>query len=194
MLLVLVPYYNKPTQEGIFQHFKAVAKSTKLPIVVYNIPGRTGINLAPVTLARLAKACPNIRHTKEAAGSIDQVSEILQLCGPDFTVLSGDDSLTLSMMAVGAKGGISVVANILPAENSKMCAAANRGDFKTARKIHHALFPINKAMFIESNPIPVKAAAELMGLCKGDPRLPLTPITSTSRTKLRKILKKAKVI
>jgi 4-hydroxy-tetrahydrodipicolinate synthase len=193
-LLVLVPYYNKPTQEGIFLHFQAAARATKLPIVVYNIPGRTGINLAPATLARLAKACPNIRHTKEAAGSLDQVSEIISLCGPDFTVLSGDDSLTLPMMAVGAKGGISVLSNILPAQNAKMCAAANRGDFKTARKIHQALFPVAKSLFIESNPIPVKAAAEMLGLCSGAPRLPLTPITPPSRAHLRKTLQKAEIL
>lgn len=193
-LLTLVPYYNKPTQEGLYRHFKAVANSTNLPVVVYNIPGRTGINLLPATLARLAKDCRNITTTKEASGSLDQVSEILSLCPKGFTVLSGDDSLTLPMMAIGAKGAISVVSNILPAENARLCAAAERGDFKTARAIHARLFPVIKGLFLETNPIPVKAAAEMMGLCRGEPLLPLLPMTPPAREKLKAILRAAKAL
>ncbi len=191
-LLVIVPYYNKPTQEGLFRHFKAVARAVRIPVVVYNIPGRTGVNLKPATLARLAKSCKNITTTKEASGSLDQVSEILSLCPPGFTVLSGDDALTLPMMCLGGKGGISVVANIFPRENAKMCAAALKGDFRAARRIHFKLFPAVKGLFLETNPIPVKAAAEMAGLCRGEPRMPLTPMTPANRRILRRILKKAR--
>ncbi|HBL18134.1 MAG: 4-hydroxy-tetrahydrodipicolinate synthase [Elusimicrobia bacterium GWA2_69_24] len=183
-LLVLVPYYNKPTQEGMFRHFQAAARAVRIPVVVYNIPGRTGVNLQPATLARLAKACRNITATKEAAGSLDQVSEILCRCPKGFTVLSGDDSLTVPMMSVGARGVISVVANILPKESAAMCAAALRGDFAAARRWHLRLFPVIKALFMETNPIPVKAAAELAGLCRGEPRLPLTPLSAENRRSL----------
>ncbi|MFH2202552.1 MAG: 4-hydroxy-tetrahydrodipicolinate synthase [Elusimicrobiota bacterium] len=192
-LLVLVPYYNKPTQEGLYRHFRAVAQAVRIPIVVYNIPGRTGINLQPATLARLAKSCRNITATKEASGSLDQASEIMSLCPAGFTVLSGDDALTVPMMSIGGKGGISVVSNILPRENARMCAAALKGDFKTARRLHHQLFPIIKGLFIETNPIPVKAAAEMAGLCAGEPRAPLTPITKENRRRLRALLKGVRI-
>lgn len=190
-LLVLCPYYNKPTQGGLFLHFKAVASAVRVPIVVYNIPGRTGVNLLPATLARLAKDCPNIRAVKEASGSLDQVSEILTLCPPDFSVLSGDDSLTLPMMSVGAKGVVSVVSNLVPRETSRLCAAALRGDFATARGLHLRMFPLIKALFIETNPIPVKAAAAALRLCANELRLPLTPISPENRRRLSQAMSRS---
>ncbi|MDE2293290.1 MAG: 4-hydroxy-tetrahydrodipicolinate synthase [Elusimicrobia bacterium] len=190
-LLVLVPYYNKPTQEGLFRHFEVVSKATRLPVVAYNIPGRTGVNMAPATLARVARARRNVIAVKEASGSLDQVSETLRLCPPGFTVLSGDDSLTVPMMSVGASGVISVVSNVLPRETSRMVAAAARGDFRTAGALHRRLFPVMKALFVETNPIPVKAAAELMGLGSGKTRLPLTPAAAATRDALRAAWKAA---
>jgi len=188
-LLVLVPYYNKPTQEGMFQHFRAVAESVRIPIVVYNIPGRTGVNLQPATLARLARACRNITATKEAAGSLDQVSEIRTVCPLGFTVLSGDDSLTLPMMAVGAQGVISVISNLLPRMVTDLCDSALRGDFRRARRIHLQLFAPTKALFLETNPIPVKAAAAMAGLCSDELRLPLVPMSTEGRKKLKAAFK-----
>lgn len=188
-LLVLVPYYNKPTQEGIYRHFCAVARSTDLPVLVYNIPGRTGVNLLPKTLARIVKSCPNIAAIKEAAGSLDQVSEILSLL-PDFTVLSGDDSLTLPMLAVGAKGVISVVSNIAPRQTAELCRAFLAGNRDKARRLHLKMFPLVKSLFIETNPIPVKAAQEMLGLCRADIRLPLTPLEAPHRAVLRAEIKK----
>ena len=193
-LLVLAPYYNKPTQEGIYQHFRAVARASRLPIVVYNIPSRTGVNIEPRTLARLAKECSNIIAVKEAAGSLDQVSEILSLTSPAFTVLSGDDSLTLPMMAVGAKGVVSVVANIAPKQTQALCAAALKGDNKTAKALHRKLFPLIKALFLETNPIPVKTALGMMGVCRPEPRLPLTSLSPQHHPALRKALKEFKLI
>ena len=183
-LLVLAPYYNKPTQEGLFQHFRAVARSVALPIVVYNIPGRTAVNIQPKTLARIALACRNVVAVKEASGSLDQVSEILCVCPKGFTVLSGDDSLTIPMMSVGARGVISVVANILPKDTASMCAAFLAGDMTTARRIHLKMFPLIKSLFVETNPIPIKAAASLLGLCRTELRLPLTAISPEARKSL----------
>lgn len=189
-LLVLAPYYNKPTQEGLFLHFQAVARSVDRPIIVYNIPGRTAVNIQPKTIARLATACRNIVAVKEASGSLDQVSEILCLCPKGFTVLSGDDSLTLPMMSVGAKGVISVVANILPRQTARMCSAFLKKDPDTARRIHLEMFPLIKALFIETNPIPIKAAAAKLGLCKNEIRLPLTPISPDSAAVLLRELRR----
>jgi len=188
-LLLLAPYYNKPTQEGLYQHFRAVARESRLPVVAYNIPGRCAVNIAPKTIARLVKDCPNILAVKEASGSLDQVSEILSLVPPSFTVLSGDDSLTLPMMAVGARGVISVVANVAPKETQALCAAFLKGDVKKARALHLKLFPLVKALFVETNPIPVKAALAMMGLCRPEPRLPLTPLSKEARPALKKALK-----
>lgn len=188
-LLLLCPYYNKPTQEGIYQHFKAVAKNTTLPIVIYNIPGRCGVNMTPATIARIAKDFPNVIGVKEAAGSLDQVSEILNLAPKGFVVLSGDDSLTLPMMAVGARGVVSVVANIAPKPTAQLVESFLKGDNEKAKKLHLKLFPLVKSLFIETNPIPVKAACELMGLCSGMPRLPMTPISDGAKATLKKELK-----
>jgi 4-hydroxy-tetrahydrodipicolinate synthase len=187
-LLVLSPYYNKPTPEGLFQHFRAVARNTRLPVIVYNIPGRTAVNILPRTLLRIAADCPNVVAVKEASGDIDQVSEIVAGAPRGFAVLSGDDSLTVPMMAVGAVGIVSVAANVAPKETAAMCAAALAGDFKKARGLHLRLFPLIKALFVETNPIPVKAALEMMGLCSGRPRLPLTALTAANRSLLRRKL------
>ena len=193
-LLVLAPYYNKPTQEGIYAHFSAVARESRLPIIAYNIPSRTGVNIEPKTMARIAKDLPTVVAVKEAAGSLDQVSEILSLTRPSFTVLSGDDSLTLPMMAVGARGVVSVVANVAPKATQALCEAALKGDYKRAAALHLKLFPLIKALFTETNPIPVKAALAMMGVCRPEPRLPLTPLSAHSRPALRKALKEFKLI
>ncbi len=195
-LLVLAPYYNKPTQEGIYQHFRAVARESRLPIMAYNIPSRTGVNIAPKTMARIAKDLPTVVAVKEAAGSLDQVTEILQLTAgiKGFTVLSGDDSLTIPMMAVGAKGVVSVVANIAPKQTQALCEAALKGDYKKAAALHLKLFPLIKSLFVETNPIPVKAALGMMGLCRPEPRLPLTPLTAENRPALKKALKESGLI
>jgi 4-hydroxy-tetrahydrodipicolinate synthase len=187
-LLVLSPYYNKPTQEGLYRHFRAVARNTRLPIVVYNIPGRTAVNISPKTVLRLAADCPNVQAVKEASGSLDQASEIAAGAPRGFAVLSGDDSLTVPMMAVGASGVISVAANVAPRLTAAMCAAALAGDFSKARGLHRKLFPLVKALFVETNPIPVKAALEMMGFCGGAPRLPLTALTAANRPLLRREL------
>jgi len=186
--LVLVPYYNKPTQGGLLEHFKVVARSAKLPIVVYNIPGRTGVNLLPATLVRLARECSNIVAVKEASGNLDQVSEIVGTAPSGFVVLSGDDSLTLPMMSVGARGVVSVVANILPKDTSQLCRAYLDGCLQEAQKLHGKLYPVIKALFIETNPIPVKAAMEFLGLCRSEIRLPLTPLSPESQKKLVPVL------
>lgn len=188
-LLVLAPYYNKPTQEGLYQHFRAVARETRLPVMLYNIPGRTAVNVAPATIARIAKDCPNVTALKDAAGSLDLTSETLALCGPKFTVMSGDDSLTIPMMSVGARGVVSVVANVAPKETRALCDAFLKGDIKKAAALHLKLFPLVKSLFLETNPIPVKAALGMMGLCRPEPRLPLTPLSDAARPVLKRALK-----
>jgi len=182
--LVVVPYYNKPTQEGLYQHFNVVA-DVGLPVILYNVPGRTGAALTPKTIARLA-AHPNIVAIKEASGSVDQVSEILLQC--NLTVLSGDDSLTLPFMSVGAKGVISVIGNFVPRQLKDLVAAALKEDYVTARKIHLDLFKLSRVMFVESNPIPVKTAMELLGHCSASMRLPLCPITDANKELVRSTL------
>jgi 4-hydroxy-tetrahydrodipicolinate synthase len=188
-LLLLAPYYNKPTQEGLYAHFRAVCDSTRLPAVLYNIPGRTAVNVAPATIARLAKDCPNLVAVKEAAGSLDQVSEILVRAPQGFTVLSGDDSLTLPMMSVGARGVVSVLSNVAPKATRQLCELFLAGQNKKAAALHARMFPLIKALFCETNPIPVKAALELMDICRADPRLPLTPLTASNRALLKRELK-----
>ncbi len=188
-LMLLAPYYNKPTQEGLYLHFKTVARSTRLPIVAYNIPGRTAVNILPATMLRIARDCPNVLAVKEAAGSVDQVSELVASAPKGFAVLAGDDSLALPMMAVGAKGVVSVAANVAPKETAELCRRALAGDFKKARALHLRMFPLVKRLFVETNPIPVKAALELMGLCGGAPRLPLTPLEAKNRPALLRALK-----
>jgi 4-hydroxy-tetrahydrodipicolinate synthase len=186
--LVVTPYYNKPTQEGLYEHFKAVASGTRLPVILYNVPSRTGVNMEPKTVARLAEI-KNIIGVKEASGSLDQVSQIIRLCGPRFSVLSGDDSLTLPMMAVGATGVISVIANILPRVTSQLVSSFLAGDVAKARRLHLKLFPVMKALFMETSPGPLKAAMEMIGLCSGELRLPLVRPGETTRKVMADALK-----
>jgi len=185
--LVVTPYYNKPTQKGLYEHFKAVAEAVDIPIVLYNVPGRTAVNMLPDTVIKLSKI-KNIVAVKEASGSLDQASEIIAGVDPEFDVLSGDDSLTLPMMALGAKGVISVASNIMPKEVSQMVDFWVKGDIESARKLHLKLFPLFKGIFIETNPIPVKKALYHMGIIENDIRLPLVEMTPEGTEKLRKIL------
>ena len=186
-LLSVTPYYNKPTPDGLIQHYKAIADSTPLPIVVYNVPGRTGCNVDPATLVKLA-AIPNIVGVKEASGNIQQMCEICRSVPPDFIVLSGDDAITLPLMSVGGRGVISVASNEAPREMSQMVEAAERGDFASARKLHAALLPLMLVNFVESNPIPVKAAMAAMGLLDEVFRLPMVPPRAESRAKIVAVL------
>jgi 4-hydroxy-tetrahydrodipicolinate synthase len=184
--LMVAPYYNKPTQEGFFLHYKAVAEQVGIPICVYNIPGRTGKNVEPETIARLAEL-PNVTMVKEATGSLDQASQIL--CTTDLTVLSGDDSLTLPLMAVGGEGVISVVGNIVPRDMLAMVSAYAKGDVTTAMQWHHKLFPLCRDLLgLATNPIPIKAAMKLLARDTGEMRLPMTPLDDASEVKLRKTL------
>jgi 4-hydroxy-tetrahydrodipicolinate synthase len=187
-LLSVTPYYNKPTPEGLYRHFSAIAEATPLPIVLYNVPGRTGCNIDAATLARLA-TIPNVVGVKEASGNITQMVEICRAVPRDFLVLSGDDALTLPLMAIGGRGLISVASNAIPAEMSKMIEAAERGDFDAARQQHHRLVPLMLGNFIESNPGPVKFAMAAMGLCEEAYRLPMVPPRPASKEKIIAILK-----
>ena len=186
-LLSVTPYYNKPTPDGLIQHYKAIADSTSLPIIVYNVPGRTGCNVDPATLVKLA-AIPNVIGVKEASGNIQQMCEICRAVPSDFIVLSGDDAITLPLMAVGGRGVISVASNEVPREMSQMVETAERGDFAAARKIHATLLPLMLINFVESNPIPVKAAMAAMGLLEEAYRLPMVPPRAESRTKIVNVL------
>jgi len=187
-LLSVTPYYNKPTPEGLFQHYRAIAESTPLPIVLYNVPGRTGVNIDSKTLVRLA-SIPNIVGVKEASGNMSQMCEICGAVPPDFIVLSGDDALTLPLMAVGGRGIVSVSSNEIPREMSQMVEAAERNDFTAARAIHARILPLLQINFIEANPVPVKAAMAAMGLLENVYRLPMTPPTPASMEKIAHVLK-----
>jgi 4-hydroxy-tetrahydrodipicolinate synthase len=187
-LLSVTPYYNKPTQEGLYQHYKAIAESTPLPIVVYNVPGRTGVNVEVQTLVRLT-AFKNIVAVKEASGNVTQMCEIVKAVPGEFLVLSGDDALTLPLMAIGGRGIISVASNEIPAEMVQMVEAAERGDFAAARQIHQHILPLLLGNFIEANPVPVKAAMAAMGLLEEHYRLPMCGPKAESREKLHAILK-----
>lgn len=185
--LVVTPYYNKPTQEGLFQHFAAIANATDIPLVLYNVPGRTSVNMLPETVLRLTTV-PGIAAIKEASGSLDQASQILGEAPEGFAVLSGDDSLTLPIMGVGGVGVVSVVSNIVPEAVTELTAAALAGDYATARTIHHALFDLCRAMFCETNPVPVKAAAALLGICTPEVRLPLAPLSESAQRRVETAL------
>jgi 4-hydroxy-tetrahydrodipicolinate synthase len=191
--LLITPYYNKPTQEGLFRHFEAVAKAVDLPQILYNIPGRTSINMLPTTTARLSRV-PNIVGIKEGSGSLQQVSEIIHHSKPGFLLLSGDDPLTLPMMALGGKGVITVTANVAPTDMAHMVSAALKGDYERARTLHFKLTPLFTALFLETNPIPVKAALAMMGKMSEEVRLPLTPLADEYRPKLREALKQAGIL
>ncbi|AKL98140.1 4-hydroxy-tetrahydrodipicolinate synthase [Endomicrobium proavitum] len=186
--LVVSPYYNKPTQKGLYLHFKTIADAVDIPIVVYNIAGRTGVNVEPATLAKLTKDCKNIIGVKESSGSLDQMSAIKSL-SPNIDLISGDDALTLPLLSVGGCGVISVLTNIAPAEVVALVKAFNAGNIKEAAKIHYKLLPITKAMFIETNPIPVKTAAALLGICQLELRLPMCEMEETNKAKLEKALR-----
>jgi 4-hydroxy-tetrahydrodipicolinate synthase len=186
--LSVTPYYNKPTQEGLYQHYRAFAESTSLPIVVYNVPGRTGVNVEVATLARLAEI-PNIVGVKEASGNVSQMCEVCRAVPPDFIVLSGDDALTLPLMAVGGHGIVSVASNEIPADMVRMVEAAERNDFAAARAIHARILPLMSINFIESNPQPVKAAMAAMGLLEDVYRLPMVSPKAESKETIHKVLK-----
>lgn len=186
--LLISPYYNKPTQEGIFRHFKAVSDAVDIPLIVYNVPGRTGSNILPATMARMARELKNVAGCKEATANLVQISNILEQCPDTFTLLSGDDFTVLPTYAVGGKGVISVTANVLPRMMSDLCRACEAGDLAEARRLHYALEPMNRAMFLESNPIPCKTALSLMGRMGGELRLPLCQPTDKTMAELRAVL------
>jgi len=187
-LLSVTPYYNRPTPEGLYQHYKAIADATPLPIVLYNVPGRTGCNIDPATLVRLA-TIPTVVAVKEASGNVSQMAEICRSVPDDFIVLSGDDALTLPLMAIGGRGIISVASNEVPAEMVQMVEAAERNDFATARQWHQKLMPIMQVNFVESSPGPVKFAMAAMGLCEEVFRLPMVPPRQASKDKVLGVLK-----
>ncbi len=191
--LLLSPYYNKPTQDGIYRHYKMIAASVDIPLFLYNIPGRTASNIAPETVARLAEI-KNIAGIKEGSGSMDQSSDILKLCGDRITILSGDDGLTLPLMALGAKGVIATCGNVVPREMHDLAAAGLAGDFVRAREIHYRLLPLMRALFLETNPIPVKQALAFMGKCANELRMPLVPMTAGPAEKLRIAMKELRLV
>ena len=187
--LQVVPYYNRPTQKGLYEHFKAISESVAIPIILYNIASRTGVNMEPETIAKLAKDCKNIVGVKEASGSLEQMSRIKLLCGKDFCLLSGDDTLTLPALSIGASGVISVVANIVPSDVANLVSEFQKGNIEKAEKLHYQLMPLIKAMFIETNPIPLKTAMGLLGLCQPDLRLPMCAMSDDNLAKLKKALR-----
>lgn len=191
--LLVAPYYNKPTQEGLYRHYKTIAEAIDMPIVLYNVPGRTVVNILPPTVARLAEI-KNIVAIKEATGDMKQVSEVIRLCGDKITVISGDDFTTYTLLALGGKGVISVTANVAPKDVSDMCKAWDAGDTKKAQALHYKLEPINTAMFLETNPIPAKTALAMMGKVKEEFRLPLCEMSEANKEKLKKTLKDYKLI
>jgi 4-hydroxy-tetrahydrodipicolinate synthase len=187
--LLVAPYYNKPTQEGLYRHFKAIAEEVSIPIILYNIPSRTGVEIAPETIYRLAKEHENIIGSKESTPNMDRISELKRLLGDNFTILSGDDSLTLPMMALGAKGVISVANNIMPREVKQMVDYALKGDFSKAREMHYYLYELFKVLFTETNPIPVKTACWALGMCEKEFRLPMCEMKPENERKLIGVLK-----
>ena len=187
--LQVSPYYNRPTQRGLYEHFKAIADSVRIPIILYNIASRTGVNIEPETIAKLAQDCKNIVGVKEASGSLDQMSRIKQLCLSNFDLLSGDDSLTLPVLGIGGTGIISVVANIVPKDVSDLVAEFEKGNLSKAKQLHYKLLPLIKAVFLETNPIPIKTAMGLMGMCEPDLRLPMCSMSLENIEKLKKTLK-----
>jgi 4-hydroxy-tetrahydrodipicolinate synthase len=186
--LLITPYYNKPTQEGLYRHYKAVAEAVDIPLVLYNIPGRTGVNMLPATIARLS-AIKNVVGVKEGSGSVQQASDIVQMCGERLSVLAGDDALTLPMMAVGGRGVITVTANVVPSEMANLVKAFAAGKVEEARRIHFRLSALFAALFFETNPIPVKEALGMMGKIDPELRLPLCAMASETREKLARVLK-----
>ncbi|MBU2102405.1 MAG: 4-hydroxy-tetrahydrodipicolinate synthase [Candidatus Omnitrophota bacterium] len=192
--LQVAPYYNRPTQQGLYEHFKAIAECADIPMILYNIASRTGVNIEPETIARLARDCKNIVGVKEASGSLEQMARIKMLCPTSFDLLSGDDSLTLPVLSIGGTGVVSVVANIIPADTAKLVRLFEQGDISGARNLHYALFALVKAMFIETNPIPVKTAMELLGLCSSQLRLPMCAMSAGNKEKLITVLKEYRLL
>ncbi|HVM63152.1 MAG TPA: 4-hydroxy-tetrahydrodipicolinate synthase [Verrucomicrobiae bacterium] len=193
--LQVAPYYNKPSQAGLYAHFRAIAEAAEIPLILYNIPGRCGVDISNDTMARLRRDVPQyIVGLKEATGVVDRVSQIRGMVDREFCILSGDDSLTLPMMSVGAVGVISVVSNVIPRELTEMTHAALKGDFERAGRIHAKLFPLFKDLFIETNPVPVKAAMAMMGLIEEAYRLPLVPLSDANRAQLKKTLQAAGLV
>ena len=188
--LQVAPYYNKPTQEGLFRHFATIAENTSLPLILYNIPSRTSVTLSAETVARLAEL-PNIVGIKDSTLSVSMVSDVRRLCGEDFAILSGDDPMTLPVISLGGNGVISVAYNVAPAAVSEMVKALNSEDFERGRELHYELFPLFRALFLETNPIPVKAAASLLGLCSDEMRLPLVPMSGENLLKLQKVMEES---
>ena len=186
--LQVTPYYNKPSQNGLVEHYRAIAKAAPMPMIVYNVPGRTSVNLLPKTLERIAREIPEVVAVKEASADLRQVSEIIEYCGPGFQVLSGDDFTVLPLLAVGGIGVISVVSNIMPKAMAELCKAYFAGDLAKAKDLHYKLSPLNRGMFIETNPVPVKTALALMGRMKPELRLPLVPLLPQNESALRDIL------
>src|SRR6266498_3261591 len=186
--LLVAPYYNKPSQEGLFRHFKSIAAVTSLPIMLYNIPGRCGVDIMPETVVRLAKECRNIVSIKEASGSVERVSDLRRRLPESFTILSGDDSLTLPFMAVGAAGVVSVASNLFPSQVCGLIRACESGDFKSATQLHRKLLPLFEDLFIEPNPVPVKTALGWRGVMSGEVRLPLCEMIEVNQARLRKTL------
>jgi len=191
--LIITPYYNKPTQEGLYQHFKKLAEETKFPIIMYNVPGRTSVNMLPDTVARCAEI-PYIVGIKEATGSLQQISKVIELAGDHFCLLSGDDFTVLPTLAVGGKGVISVVSNIVPKDMALLCKAFFDGNINEAKRIHYKLNKLNEAMFFETNPIPVKTSLTLMGKIGGEVRLPLCQMSEANLSKLKNVLKNYSLI
>lgn len=186
--MMVCPYYNRPTQEGLYEHFRVIAESVPIPIVVYNIPGRTGVNLMPETVARLSKIS-NIVGIKEASGSLKQMQDVISLCPSDFNVVSGDDFFTLPLLLLGGKGVISVVSNVAPADMSSMIDAFQKGDIAEARRLHYKMTPLVDALFLETNPVPVKAALSMMGKINYEVRLPMCKMSEANYEKLKNVMK-----
>jgi 4-hydroxy-tetrahydrodipicolinate synthase len=187
--LLVCPYYNRPTQEGLYQHYRTIAEEVPIPIIIYNIAGRTGVNMQTETLARLAKL-KNIVGVKEASGSLKQMSDVIEQCGPDFDVLSGDDIFTLALMAIGGQGVISVISNVVPADMAGMVDAFNAGDLAKARALHYKMSPLIESLFIETNPIPVKTAMAMMGKIDPELRLPLCRMSEKNEAILKSAMRK----
>jgi 4-hydroxy-tetrahydrodipicolinate synthase len=186
--LLVAPYYNKPSQEGLFRHFKAIAEATKLPVMLYNIPGRCGVDIAADTVLRLAQNCPTVVSIKEASGSVDRVAELRRRLPEKFTILSGDDGLTLPFMSVGAAGVVSVASNLFPSELCSLVRACESGDFKSAENLHRRMGAIFKDLFIEPNPVPAKTALAWRGAISFEVRLPLCEMSDANQARLRKTL------
>ncbi len=186
--LLISPYYNKPTQAGVFAHYQAVGQACSLPLIVYNVPGRTGCNILPETMARMHHEIPEVIGVKEASGNINQISEVIEYCGPQFSVLAGDDFVILPMMALGGSGVVSVLSNLLPEKVSALCAACAASDLNQARRLHFELAPLCRAMFLETNPIPVKTALSLIYKTHLEFRLPLVPMNPQNKSRMHELL------